>query len=106
MKIKGIGINSTSGSGNILHINSYKEFDKVAGGEVVVTKNATPDFILILKKISCLVTDQGGVTCHIAIICRELSVPAILATEDATSKLVEGDRAKFDTKKGLIWTMS
>ena len=105
MEIRGIGINHSSGTGKVIRIESYQEFSKIKGGEVVITKNATPDFILILKKISCLVTDQGGVTCHIAIICRELSIPAIIATGNATTQLTEGMLVTFDTEKGLIWSM-
>jgi len=100
--ICGLGINEAKGKGNILVVNSHLDFPKVKGGEVVITTNATPDFILILKKIKCLVTDEGGLTCHIAIVCRELGVPAILATGNATKLLKEGDFVSFDTTSGNL----
>ncbi len=105
MKLKGIGINKYTGTGKIIHIDSFKEFSRIKGGEIIVTKNATPDFVLILNKISCLITDQGGITCHIAILCREFNTPAILATKYGTSKLVNGSEVHVDTSKGLIWSM-
>lgn len=99
----GLGINNAKGKGIVLSINSHEDFHKVKGGEVVITTNATPDFILILRKIKCLITDQGSMTCHIAIVCRELGIPAILATGHATEYLKEGDLVSFDTVSGEIY---
>ena len=100
--ISGIGIGNRQGRGRVLRINSYKEFDKIKGGEVVVTAYATPDYILILNKVGCLVTDAGGVTSHIAIVCRELSASAIIGTGDATKYLTNGLLVSYNTVLGKI----
>ncbi len=101
--LKGIGVNSSKGTGRVIKVGSAKDFSKVKGDNLIlVTTNATPDFILILKKIKCIITDQGGVTSHIAIICRELNVPAIVGVGDASSVLKNGQKAYFNSKKGII----
>ena len=101
--VNGIGINRFAGRGKVIFVRSYHDFERIRGGEVVVTTNATPDYILILNKLKCLITDEGGVTSHIAIICRELSVPAIVATGNATRALAEGSVVYFDTGSGEAW---
>lgn len=103
--LSGIGIGNTKGFGRILSVNSVLDFDKIKGGEVLVVQYATPDFIVILKKIKCLITDQGGSTSHIAIVCRELSIPAIVATGKATTLFKDGDYVEFDTRNGCIKIM-
>lgn len=100
--LRGIGVGGTPGEGVVLLVESINDFHKVKGGEVLVVRNATPDFIVILKKISCLITDQGGATCHIAIVCRELQASAIVATSVATKMLKDGDRVWFDPVGGVI----
>ncbi|MFZ2153152.1 MAG: PEP-utilizing enzyme [Microgenomates group bacterium] len=101
-RLKGIGIGNSKGSGRVLIISSHQDFAKVKGNEVLVVQNATPDFIVILKKVKCLITDQGGATSHIAIVCRELSIHAIIATGLATAKFHNNDEIYFDTTKGTV----
>lgn len=104
--LKGVGINKYSGTGVVLKVTSYKDFSKVTGGEVVVTQNATPDYILILKKIACLVANEGCSTSHIAIVCREMNTPAILGTGLATKHLKNGQLVQYDTQSGLVEVIS
>jgi phosphohistidine swiveling domain-containing protein len=101
--VSGIGIGKFKGWGKIVRIDSIYDFGRIKGDEVVVTKNATPDFILILKKIKCLITDEGGATCHIAIVCRELNKAAIVATSNSTITFKDGDMVSFDTTKGIVF---
>jgi pyruvate,water dikinase len=100
--VVGSGIGQGSGTGQILVIQGIKDFGKIKAGDVVVAKYATPDYILILKKIACLVTDAGGVTSHIAIVCRELGANAIIGTGNATSLLKNNDIVSFNVKEGII----
>ncbi len=104
--VTGLGINKARGSGPVLVVNSYKDFDNVKGGEVVLTANATPDFILILKKIKCLIVNEGSLTCHIAIVCRELGTPAIVATGSATEVFANGEMVTFDTVLSVLESKS
>lgn len=98
--IKGYGIGQKRGSGKVLVVRTYEDFHKITGGEIVVTKCATPDYILILKKISCLITDEGGYTSHTAIICREMNTPAILGTGIATQHLSTNMFVSYNTQRG------
>lgn len=100
--LSGIGIGNVVGTGKVLKIKSVRDFGKINGNEILLAQYATPDFIVILKKIKCLITDQGGATSHIAIICRELSIPAIVATGKATAIFKNNDFVKFDTKSGVV----
>lgn len=102
-KLSGIGIGQNKGKGKVLVVTSYKDFPKIKGGEIVVTKNATPDFILILNKISCLITDEGCVTSHIAIICRELSASAIIGTGKASTILKNSQEVDYNSTNGTIY---
>jgi pyruvate,water dikinase len=60
----------------------------------------SPDFIPILKKVSAIITDEGGITCHAAIVSRELKIPCIVGTKIATKVLKDGDVVEVDAQKG------
>lgn len=61
-----------------------------------------PDFISLMKKASVFITDEGGITCHAAIVSRELGIPAFIGTKTATEILKNGDKVEMDMKTGEI----
>ena len=69
----------------------------------MVTTMTTPDMVPAMKRASGIVTDEGGVTCHASIISRELGIPCVVGTGDATSTLKENDGVTLDGKKGLVF---
>ncbi|VAW11718.1 Phosphoenolpyruvate synthase, partial [hydrothermal vent metagenome] len=71
-------------------------------GEVIVASMTTPDFLPAMQKASAFVTDEGGVTCHAAIISRELKKPCIIGTKIATQVLKDGDLVEVDADKGVV----
>jgi phosphoenolpyruvate synthase/pyruvate phosphate dikinase len=71
-------------------------------GEILVTAMTTPDFVLAMKKAAAILTDEGGITCHAAIISRELQKPCIIGTKIATKVLRTGDLVEVYANKGLI----
>lgn len=74
---------------------------------IIVTGMTTPDFVpLLINKISALVTDEGGILCHAAIISREISLPCITGTGNATEKLCDGMRIRLDLDRGTIKIMT
>lgn len=75
---------------------------KIRKNDILVTSMTTPDFTVAMKKSSALVTDEGGITCHAAIIARELKKPCIIGTKIATKVLITGDRIEVDADKGII----
>ncbi len=62
----------------------------------------TPDFIPAMKKASAIITDEGGITCHAAIVSRELKKPCIIGTTNATKILRNGDSVEVDANNGIV----
>jgi phosphoenolpyruvate synthase/pyruvate phosphate dikinase len=75
---------------------------KIKSGDVLVCAMTTPDWVPYMKKASAIVTDEGGVTCHAAIISRELKKPCIVGTKIATSVLKDGDLVEVNADKGIV----
>ena len=101
--IKGLGASPGLASGTVKVILSLDELDKVQDGDVMVTTMTTPDMVPAMKRATGIVTDEGGVTCHAAIISRELGIPCVVGTGDATTTLKENDEVTADGKKGLVY---
>ena len=70
---------------------------------LMVTTMTTPDMVPAMRRASGIVTDEGGVTCHASIISRELGIPCVVGTGDATAKLEENTGVTLDGKKGLVF---
>ena len=83
-------------------IHNKADFDKIKLGDILVASMTTPEMMPILKKASAFVTDEGGVTCHAAIISRELNKPCVIGTKVATKVLKDGDFVEVDANKGTI----
>ncbi|MBU1031264.1 MAG: hypothetical protein KKB65_08575, partial [Nanoarchaeota archaeon] len=71
-------------------------------GEIIFTGMSTPDFVPLIKKAAAIVTDEGGVLCHAAIISRELKKPCIVGTKIATQVFKDGDLVEVDANKGVV----
>jgi pyruvate,water dikinase len=76
--------------------------DSFKRGEVLVTAATNPAFVVAMKKASAIVTDEGGVTCHAAILSRELGIPCVIGTKMATQVLRDGDKLKIDATEGIV----
>ena len=71
-------------------------------GEILVSPMTTPDFIPAMRKAGAIITDEGGITCHAAIVSRELKKPCIIGTRIATKILKNGDYVKVNATNGII----
>ncbi len=71
-------------------------------GEILVTSQTTPEFAPAMKKASAIVTDEGGITSHAAIVSRELGIPCIIGTKNATKVFKDGDIVEVDANKGIV----
>ncbi|MDO8617571.1 MAG: PEP-utilizing enzyme [Candidatus Uhrbacteria bacterium] len=69
---------------------------------ILVTTMTTPEFVPIMKKAKAIITDEGGVLCHAAIIARELKKPCIIGTKIATQVLKDGDKVEVDANQGIV----
>ena len=76
-----------------------KRFDK---GDILITGMTRPEFLSLMKKASAFVTDAGGLLSHAAIVARELKKPCILATENASKVIKDGDLVKVDANNGIV----
>lgn len=79
-----------------------KDFEKVKDGDILVTSMTTPEMIPAMKKAIAFVTDEGGVTCHAAIISREMNKPCIIGTKIATRALKDNNEIEVDANMGII----
>lgn len=78
------------------------EFYKIRKGEVLVTPTTSPLLAPYTKRIIAIITDEGGLTCHAAIISRELKIPCIIGTKIATKVLHDGDLVEVDAERGVV----
>ncbi|MDH5183710.1 MAG: phosphoenolpyruvate synthase [Gammaproteobacteria bacterium] len=95
---RSIGQRIASGPARV--IASASQMDEVLPGEVLVTDMTDPDWEPIMKRASAIVTNRGGRTCHAAIIARELGIPAVVGTGDATRHIVDGQLLTVSCAEG------
>ncbi|UXD21651.1 phosphoenolpyruvate synthase [Ignicoccus pacificus DSM 13166] len=80
-----------------------KDADKFNEGDVLVTKMTDPDWVPLMRKASAIVTDEGGMTSHAAIVSRELGIPAVVGTKEATKKIQSGMVVTVDGYRGVVY---
>ena len=98
--VTGRAIGHKIGSGAVKVLRSINEMDRIQEGDVLVTDITDPDWEPIMKKASAIVTNRGGRTCHAAIIARELGIPAVVGTGDATETLKDGQEVTVSCAQG------
>jgi pyruvate, water dikinase len=69
---------------------------------VLVAGMTRPEYVSLMKNSSAIITDEGGITCHAAIVARELKKPCVIATKVATKVLKDGDLVEVDADKGIV----
>ena len=98
--LTGRSVGHRIGSGRVRLVPGVEELDKVESGDVLVTDMTDPDWEPVMKRASAIVTNRGGRTCHAAIIARELGVPAIVGSENATRTLSDGSEVTVSCAEG------
>lgn len=88
--------------GRVRIVMKQSDAAKVESGDILVSPMTTPNFISAMKLAAAFVTDEGGITCHAAIVAREMNKPCIIGTRIATKVLKDGDFAEVDAEKGLV----
>ena len=101
-QLKGMIAYKGQATGIVKIINKSSEMDKMNSGDVLVALATTPAIVPAMKKASAIITDKGGLTCHAAIVARELKVPCIVGTEIATQILKDGIKVEVDANNGII----
>ena len=97
---EGRAIGQKVGSGAVRKMTSLDTMHEFKPGEILVADMTDPDWEPIMKRASAIVTNRGGRTCHAAIIARELGIPAVVGTGDATSALADGAEVTVSCAEG------
>jgi len=101
--VQGQGASPGMATGKVVIIRDVKDSGKVKEGDILVTRMTNPDMVPAMRKVAAIVTDEGGMTCHAAIVSRELGTPAVVGTKNATSVLKNGQVITVDGEMGLIY---
>ena len=88
--------------GKVKIVMSVKELDKIEPGDILVAVMTRPDYIAGIKRAAAIVTNEGGVTCHAAIVSRELGIPCVIGTKIATRVLKDGDEVEVNANHGVV----
>ncbi len=101
--IRGLGASPGRGSGLVRVLQSPDRDNGFESGDVLVAEMTTPDWVPLMKKASAIVTDGGGMTCHAAIVSREMGLPCVVGTRDATKVLKDGMLVTVDGTHGVVY---
>ena len=88
--------------GFVRRVMGHKQIEELKKGEILVSSMTIPDFLPAMKKAAAIVTNEGGVLCHAAILARELQKPCITGTKFATHILRDGDYVEVDANNGIV----
>jgi len=101
--LTGLGASPGVASGKIKIILDLKDLSKIKTGDILVTKMTNPDMVVSMQKCAAIVTDDGGLTAHASIVSREMGIPAVVGTNNATTKLKEGEIITVNGTTGKIY---
>ncbi|HLY47685.1 MAG TPA: phosphoenolpyruvate synthase [Solirubrobacteraceae bacterium] len=100
--VRGLGAAPGQASGAVRLLTSLEDAGKLAAGDVLVTHMTSPDWVPLMRRAGAIVTDSGGMTCHAAIVSRELGIPCVVGTGNATKSLREGELVTVDATHGVV----
>ena len=103
--LKGIAGSPGVAEGVVKVVEGVKDIDKFDEGDVLVTRMTEPSMVIMMNKAGAIVTDVGGLTCHAAIVSRELAIPCVAATKTGTKDLKNGMKVKVDGDKGEVYLL-
>lgn len=89
-------------TGNVKVILTPNDINKVNDGDILVSTMTRPDYVVAMRKSKAIITDEGGLLCHAAIVSRELKKPCIIGTKFATQTLKDGDLVEVNANTGII----
>ena len=100
--VRGLGAAPGRASGTVRIARDVQAAHALEAGEVLVAPMTTPDWVPFMRKAGAIVTDSGGMTCHAAIVSRELGLPCIVGTAEATTTLRDGELVGVDATRGVV----
>ncbi|MBN1324530.1 MAG: phosphoenolpyruvate synthase [Methanotrichaceae archaeon] len=101
--VRGLGASPGLVSGTVKIVTGSGDLDKVLQGDIMVTEMTMPDMVPAMKRAAAIITDEGGMTCHAAIVSRELGCPAVVGTKTGTKILNDGMIVTVNGRKGRVY---
>ncbi|NWG38207.1 phosphoenolpyruvate synthase [Nitrososphaera sp.] len=101
--LKGVGASPGAASGRVRIISSKDDVAKINKGDIIVTTMTSPDLVPAMSRSAAIITDLGGRTSHAAIVSREMGIPAIVGTQQATTVLKDGQEVTVDAYDGIVY---
>lgn len=102
--LSGLAASPGIGVGKVKIVHGMADLEKVIKGDILVTEMTNPDMVVTMQKCAAIITDEGGLTAHAAIVSREMGIPAVVGTGTATKKLQEGEIITVDGFTGKIYS--
>ena len=103
MLVRGLPASPGISSGKVKNIKDISEISRVEEGDILVTIMTNPDMVPAMRRATAVVTDEGGRTCHAAIVSRELGIPCIVGAKTASEVLTEGMEITVDATRGVVY---
>jgi len=100
--LRGLGAAPGRAGGPVALLSSLSEADTFEDGDVLVTHMTAPDWVPLMRRAAAIATDSGGMTCHAAIVSRELGIPCVVGTRDATKTLRDRQSVTVDGTRGVV----
>ncbi len=100
--LSGIGASPGLAQGPAAIVRNRRDMEKVVQGSVIVSSMTRPELMPALRKAAAIITDEGGITCHAAIVARELGIPCVIGTRHATRTLHDGEQVEVDADRGIV----
>jgi len=101
-ELKGVTASPGNATGKVRVIRKTQDMAEFKRGEILVTNQTTPEFVPIMRKAAAIVTEQGGITSHAAVISRELNKPCVIGTKIAATVFQTGDMVEVNADKGIV----
>jgi len=101
-RLRGLGASAGVYEGPARRVSGPAEFERIVKGDVLVTESTTEAFNILLPLLGAIVTDNGGLLSHPAIVSREYGIPGVVGTRDATDRIADGTRVRVDGDAGEV----
>jgi pyruvate,water dikinase len=100
--LRGLAASKGVYEGPARRVSGPSEFDRIVQGDVLVTESTTEAFNILLPLLGAIVTDNGGLLSHSAIVAREYGIPGVVGTREATERIADGTRVRVDGNAGEV----
>ncbi len=100
--LRGLGGAPGRAAGPARILRTLADAGSLSDGDILVTHMTSPDWIALMRRAAGIVTDSGGMTCHAAIVSRELGIPCVVGTGEATRVLRDGEEITVDATRGVV----